>query len=91
MSIDNTDKWDLDPSVLNPNIDLSVYSDQRDAWGMATFSINYLSPEENWFAEAFVYNVTDEDVNWWQGYSGNTPMAAKAQRSFGMRFGYSWD
>jgi iron complex outermembrane receptor protein len=91
VSIDNTDKWDLDPSVLNPNIDLSVYSDQRDAWGMATFSINYLSPEENWFAEAFVYNVTDEDVNWWQGYSGNTPMAAKAQRSFGMRFGYSWD
>ena len=46
VSIDNTDKWDLDPSVLNPGIDLDVYSDKRDAWAMATFSINYLSPEE---------------------------------------------
>jgi iron complex outermembrane receptor protein len=57
---------------------------------MATASLNYTSAEQNWFAEAFVYNLTDEDVNWWQGYAGNTPMAAKAQRSYGLRFGYSW-
>jgi iron complex outermembrane receptor protein len=91
VSIDNTDKWNLDPSVLNPGIDLDIYSDKRDSWAMATFSVNYLSADENWFAEAYVYNLTDEDVNWWQGYSGNTPMAAKAQRAYGMRFGYSWD
>jgi iron complex outermembrane receptor protein len=90
VSIDNTDKWDLDPSDLNANIDLDIYSDKRDAWAMATASLNYTSVEQNWFAEAFVYNLTDEDVNWWQGYAGNTPMAAKAQRSYGLRFGYSW-
>jgi iron complex outermembrane recepter protein len=91
VSIDNTDKWDLDPSVLNPGIDLSIYSDKRDAWALANVSLNYTSAEKNWFAEAWANNVTNEDVNWWQGYSGNTPMAAKAQRAYGLRFGYNWD
>lgn len=90
VSIDNTDKWNLDPSVLNPNIDLSIYSDKRDAWAMATATLKYGSVDDTWFAEAYVNNLTDEDVNWWQGYSGNTPMAAKAQRSYGMRFGFNW-
>lgn len=90
VSIDNADKWELDPSVLNPGIDLDIYSDKRDAWHMLTLSLNYTSPEENWFAEAWAYNATNEDVNWWQGYSGNTPMAAKAQRTYGLRFGYNW-
>jgi iron complex outermembrane receptor protein len=57
---------------------------------MATFNLNYTSPGGNWFSEAYVYNLTDEDVNWWQGYAGNTPMAAKAERSYGIRFGYIW-
>jgi iron complex outermembrane receptor protein len=90
VSIDNNDSWDLDPSVLNPGIDLSIYSDKRDAWHIATVSLNYTSVEENWFAEAWAYNVTDQDFNWWQGYSGNTPMAAKSQRTYGLRFGYNW-
>jgi iron complex outermembrane receptor protein len=90
VSIDNNEKWDLDPSVLDPGVDLSVYSDKRDAWHVATISLNYTSADENWFAEAWGYNVTGEDFNWWQGYSGNTPMAAKAQRTYGLRFGYNW-
>ena len=90
VSIDNNDSWDLDPSVLNPGIDLSIYSDKRDAWHIATVSLNYTSVEENWFAEAWAYNVTDQDFNWWQGYAGNTPMAAKSQRTYGLRFGYNW-
>lgn len=89
-SIDNADKWDLDPSVLNPGIDLDIYSDKRDAWGMGTISLNYGSANDQWFAEGYVYNFTDEDVNWWQGYAGNTPMAAKAQRTWGLRFGMNW-
>ena len=60
--------------MLNPGIDLSIYSDKRDAWAMATATLNYKSADETWFAEGYVYNLTDEDVNWWQGYAGNTPM-----------------
>lgn len=90
VSIDNTDRWDLDPSVLNPGIDLNIYSDKRDAWAMATATLNYKSADETWFAEGYVYNLTDEDVNWWQGYAGNTPMAAKAQRTYGLRLGFNW-
>jgi iron complex outermembrane receptor protein len=90
VGLDNTDKWDIDPDDLNDGIDLDVYSDKRDDWFMATFNLNYTSPGGNWFSEAYVYNLTDEDVNWWQGYAGNTPMAAKAERSYGIRFGYIW-
>ena len=88
VGIDNTDKWDLDPSVLNDGIDLDIYSDKRDSWYMATISLNYTAADGKWFTEAYVYNVTDEDVNWWQGYAGTTPMASKAQRAYGMKFGY---
>ena len=90
VGIDNTDKWDLDPSVLNDGIDLDIYSDKRDSWYMAMVSLNYTAPEGNWFSEAYVWNLTDEDVNWWQGYAGTTPTASKAQRTYGIRFGYIW-
>jgi iron complex outermembrane receptor protein len=90
VSIDNTDKWDLDPSVLQDGIDLDIYSDKRDAWWMATASLKYTSAEGQWWAEGYVYNLTDEDVNWWQGYAGTTPVAAKAQRSYGVKFGYNF-
>ena len=53
-------------------------------------SLNYTAPEGNWFSEAYVWNLTDEDVNWWQGYAGTTPTASKAQRTYGIRFGYRW-
>jgi iron complex outermembrane receptor protein len=88
VGIDNTDKWDLDPSVLNDGIDLDIYSDKRDSWYMATISLNYTAADGKWYTEGYIYNVTDEDVNWWQGYSGTTPSASKAQRAYGVKFGY---
>ncbi|MBY6211320.1 TonB-dependent receptor [Microbulbifer agarilyticus] len=89
-SIDNNETWTFDEGVIPEYIDLDVYTDKRDAWAMATASLKYTSASQNWFAEAWVYNLTDEDVNWWQGYAGSTPMAGKAQRNYGLRFGYSW-
>ena len=88
VGIDNTDKWDLDPSVLNEGIDLDIYSDKRDSWYLATISLNYTAPDDKWFAEGYIHNVTNEDVNWWQGYAGTTPTAAKATRNYGVRVGY---
>jgi iron complex outermembrane receptor protein len=90
FDIDNRDKWDLDPSVLNEVHDLDIYTDKRDAYTMATASLNYRSADDIWFAEAYVYNLTDEDVNWWQSYANQTPLAAKSERSWGLRFGYQF-
>ncbi|MBY6190715.1 TonB-dependent receptor [Microbulbifer agarilyticus] len=89
-SIDNNERWTFEEGVIADNIDLDIYTDKRDAWAMATASLKYTSASQNWFAEAWVYNLTDEDVNWWQGYAGTTPVAGKAQRNYGLRFGYSW-
>ncbi|WP_196140513.1 TonB-dependent receptor [Aliikangiella sp. G2MR2-5] len=90
VGLDNTDKWNIASTDLNENIDLAIYSDKRDSWSMATFNLNYTSADKSWFGEAYVYNLTDEDVNWWQGYAGTTPIAVKAQRNYGLRFGYNF-
>ncbi len=90
VDIDNNEKWDIDPSALVDGIDLEAYSDKRDAWWMATASLKYTSAEGQWWAEGYVYNLTDENVNWWQGWAGSTPVAAKAPRSYGVKFGYNW-
>ncbi|PHZ85150.1 TonB-dependent receptor [Paremcibacter congregatus] len=87
VSIDNTDKWELDPSVLNEGIDLDIYSDKRAAWALANFNLKYTAADDVWFLEAYVNNLTNADVNWWQGYAGTTPVAAKARRTYGMRAG----
>lgn len=89
-SIDNTDKWEFGPGAIKQGIDLDIYSDKRDAWALANFSINYTSPEKDWFLEGFVNNVFNNDVNWWQGYAGGTPMANKALRTYGLRLGYNF-
>jgi iron complex outermembrane receptor protein len=90
VSIDNTDKWEFEEGDLQEIHDIDIYSDKRDSWAMATFNLNYTSADGVWYAEGYVYNLTDEDVNWWQGYAGSTPMANKAQRSYGVRFGFSF-
>ncbi len=100
VDLDNRDKWRFNEADLQTrNVDgvdvsmanyLGAYSDKRDAWAMATFNINFTSADKSWFTEGYIYNLTDEDVNWWQGYAGTTPMASKAQRSYGLRFGYNF-
>lgn len=89
-SIDNTDKWDISPEDLNEGIDLEVYSDKRDAWFMINANVKWQSPQDTWYAEAGIYNLTDENVNWWQGYAGSTPIAGKAQRNWNIRVGYNF-
>ncbi|MGS2719474.1 TonB-dependent receptor [Paraglaciecola aestuariivivens] len=89
-SIDNTDKWQFEAGDLNEGIDLNIYSDKREAWAMVNANIRYETVDNQWYAEAGVYNLTDEDVNWWQGYAGSTPIAGKAERSWSLRVGYNF-
>ncbi|MBN8429423.1 TonB-dependent receptor [Microbulbifer salipaludis] len=90
LDIDNRDKWVIPEEDMREGVDIAWFTDKRDAWTMATANLNYTSASQDWYAEAWVYNLTDEDVNWWQGFGGSTPMAGKAQRSYGLSFGYHW-
>lgn len=89
-SIDNTDKWEIPAEALNEGIDLDIYSDKREAWAMINANVKYETADNTWYIEGGVYNLTDEDVNWWQGYSGSTPVAGKARRNWNIRVGYNF-
>lgn len=89
VGIDNVDRWNIAAADMN-DVDLNVYSDKRDAWALANFSLHYEAPDEAWFVEGYINNLTNADVNWWQAYSGTTPMAAKARQTYGIRAGYNF-
>jgi len=53
--------WKDETHFTEGNFDaIESLSDKRDAFGTLDLSVKYTSPDEAWYVEAFVYNVTDE-------------------------------
>ncbi|GMG87963.1 TonB-dependent receptor [Biformimicrobium ophioploci] len=101
--MDNRDTWDIaqedlrvyegfdaDGNPLSYTANPDFYTDTRDAYYIVNASLRYESANKAWFAEGYVHNLTDEDVNWSLWYAGNTPMANKARKSWSVKFGYQF-
>lgn len=89
MDLDNRDKWEHAAGTVH-DVDLEVYSDKRKAWALANFNLNYRAADDVWFVEAYINNLTNANVNWWQTYKGTTPVAAKARQTYGLRAGINF-
>ncbi len=67
------------------------YSDKIDAFENVDASLRYSSESENWYAELYGNNLTDERTNTLYRRVGNVMFGNYTPpRTFGMRFGYSW-
>ena len=68
------------------------FGDQRDSWHMMDFVLTY-EPAGNasWYAQAFVYNLEDEEIAWFRGVEAGQPRGSySAPRQYGIRVGYYW-
>ena len=68
------------------------FGDQRDSWHMMDFVLTY-EPAGNasWYAQAFVYNLEDEEIAWFRAVEAGQPRGSySAPRQYGIRVGYYW-
>ncbi|MEM6641225.1 MAG: TonB-dependent receptor [Pseudomonadota bacterium] len=71
---------------------LPSLSQRRDPFGIVDASVRYVSADETWNAEAFVYNLTDERFpTFWSDWPGaGAPLFAwNPPRVYGFRFAYN--
>ncbi len=71
---------------------IASLSDKRDAYATVDFTVKYVSPDETWSVEAFVYNATDERFQTYYvgGPSPDAPLFTwNAPRSAGIRAAYN--
>ena len=107
LSIWNADKHVNDPGGYGQGfsgdgnyVDLPGYfmdpvdwfGDHRDDWKMMDFLLTYEpAGKANWYAQAFVYNLEDEQIAWFRGVEAGQPRGSySAPRQYGIRVGYYW-
>ena len=85
--------WESKSHFTDLNFDEKPLSDVRDSWFNIIASLRYTSADENWFADMWVYNLTNERVKAWQGSDNDIPFLKhgyNSPRSYGLRVGYSF-
>ena len=68
------------------------FGDHRDDWKMMDFILTYEpAGKANWYAQAFVYNLEDEQIAWFRAVEAGQPRGSySAPRQYGIRVGYYW-
>lgn len=86
--------WEDEMHFTEGNFDaIPALSDKRDAFGTLDATLRYVSADDSWNVEAFVYNATDERIpTYW--VDSNQPAAPlftwNAPRSYGVRASYNF-
>ena len=86
--------WEDEMHFTEGNFDaIPALSDKRDAFGTLDATLRYVSADDSWNVEAFVYNATDERIpTYW--VDSNQPAAPlftwNAPRSYGLRASYNF-
>lgn len=75
----NVDKHLDDMDFAIPDEAVAYMDDSRDAFAVLNASLKYEPQNQNWFAEIFINNATDEVVQYW-----NNTTKGFAKGSFGM-------
>ncbi len=88
--------WNVEKHVDNmnfviPDEDIHYTDDKRDAFVTANATVKWIPASERWYAEAFVYNITDEVVQYWGGAAEGVAKGSMSQpRYMGIRVGMNW-
>ena len=85
----NGDYVDLPGYFADP---VEQFGDNRDSWHMIDFVLTYRpAGNASWYAQAFVYNVEDEEIAWFRAVEAGQPRGSySAPRQYGIRVGYYW-
>jgi iron complex outermembrane receptor protein len=72
--------------------DIETFTDKRPSWSTVDLFLTYNPPgDANWYAQAYMYNATDEEISWWRGMEAGTPRGAySAPSQWGIRVEYFW-
>lgn len=91
LTIWNVDKHTDDLDFAIHDGDIKYMDDKQDAYYTVNLSLRYESADEDWYAEAFVNNATDEVVQHWGGSSTGAPVGSLSMpRYYGVRLGYTF-
>jgi iron complex outermembrane receptor protein len=72
-----------------PDSDIKYTDDKREAWSMVHAGLRMYKGD--WTAELFVYNLTNEVVQWWGGAAENVAKGSFSMpRNYGFRIGYTY-
>jgi iron complex outermembrane receptor protein len=68
------------------------FGDQRPSWDMLDLVVTYKpAGDASWYAQAYAYNVTDEEIAWFRGVEAGQPRGSySAPSQYGLRLGYYW-
>jgi iron complex outermembrane receptor protein len=71
---------------------IDTVTDKRDAWSNVNLFLTYNPPgDANWYAQAYIYNATDEEIVYWRGVEAGQPRGAySAPSQWGVRVEYFW-
>ncbi|MEH6549854.1 MAG: TonB-dependent receptor [Pseudomonadales bacterium] len=91
LTLWNVDKHTDDLDFAIADEDIKYTDDKRDSHVTVNASLKYTAPEEKWYAEAFVYNLTNEGVQYWGGVAEGVAKGSMSQpRFYGLRVGYNF-
>ena len=67
-------------------------TDKRESWSNVNLFLTYNPPgDANWYAQAYMYNATDEEIVYWRGVEAGQPRGAySAPSQWGVRVEYFW-
>jgi iron complex outermembrane receptor protein len=86
--------WNVDKAAQQLDIDMDkakFFDDKRAAWHNVDLAIKYTSNNGNYYIEAYVNNVTNENVQLWGDVIGAISKGLQNEpRAYGVRLGYSW-
>jgi iron complex outermembrane receptor protein len=69
--------------------DIRYTDDKRQAWSMFHAGVRVYTG--NWMGEFFMYNMTNEVVQWWGGAAEQVAKGSFSMpRTYGMRVGYKF-
>jgi iron complex outermembrane receptor protein len=71
---------------------IDTVTDKRESWSNVNLFLTYNPPgDANWYAQAYMYNATDEEIVYWRGVEAGQPRGAySAPSQWGVRVEYFW-
>ena len=78
------------PGYFNESTD--EFGDHRGAWSTLDMFLTYKpAGNDSWYAQAYVYNLTNELIPYWRAVEAGNPSGSfSAPKQYGVRVGYYW-
>jgi iron complex outermembrane receptor protein len=90
LTIWNVDKHTDDMDFVIPDNEIRFTDDKRDSFYTVNSTVRFY--RDNWYLEAYGYNLTDEVIQYWGGAAeGVAKGSFSAPRTYGLRFSINFD